>query len=69
VDRFPEDEVSLRMNIRQYLDWNGSYAPINREERNLAAILYHVLLLEDNLTRFLALIRCPYVVDESEMGI
>ncbi len=57
------------MNIREYLNWGGGYSAINREERNLTAILYHVLLLGDNLSRFLALIHCPYVVDESEMGI
>ena len=57
------------MNIRQYLDWADSYTAINREERNLAAVLYHVLLLEDNLTRFLALIECPFDVIEPEMAI
>ena len=43
------------MSIREYLNWNSSYSAINREERNLAAILFHVLLLGDNLKRFLAL--------------
>ena len=57
------------MNIREYLNCKSSYAPINREERNLAAILYHVLLLNDNLGQFLALIECPFDVLESEMGI
>ena len=57
------------MNVREYLDWNSSYSAINREERNLAAILYHLLLLGDNLSRFLALIQCPFDVVESEMGI
>jgi len=57
------------MNIREYLNWDSGYSAINREERNLAAILYHVLLLEDNLSQFLALIQCPFEVLESEMGI
>ena len=57
------------MNIRQYLNWTSSFTAINREERNLAAVLYHVLLLEDNLTRFLALIECPFDVVEPEMAI
>ena len=57
------------MNIRQYLNWTKSYTAINREERNLAAVLYHVLLLEDNLTRFLALIECTFQVVESEKAI
>ena len=56
-------------NIRKYLNWDSSYSAINREERNLAAVLYHVLLVEDNLRRFLALIQCPFEVLESEMGI
>jgi len=58
------------MNIREYLGWNSGYSAINREERNLAAALYHVLLLEDNLTRFLALIECPFdVVEPEEIAI
>ena len=57
------------MNVREYLDWNSSYSAINREERNLAAILYHLLLLGDNLSRFLSLIQCPFDVLEGEMAI
>ena len=58
------------MNIRDYLNWTDGYTAINREERNLAAVLYHVLLLEDNLTRFLALIECPFdVVEPEEIAI
>ncbi len=56
-------------DIRAYLNWDSGYSPINREERNLAAILYHVLLLSDNLGQFLDLIECPFEVVESEMGI
>ena len=29
----------MMTNIREYLDCDGSYSAINREERNLAAIL------------------------------
>ena len=57
------------MNIRDYLNWTDGYTAINREERNLAAVLYHALLLEDNLTPFLALIDCPFDVVESEKAI
>ncbi|MBA7619585.1 hypothetical protein ES703_26924 [subsurface metagenome] len=59
----------MMTNIREYLDCNSSYSAINREERNLAAILYHLLLSNNNLDRFLALIECPFDVVESEMGI
>jgi hypothetical protein len=38
------------MNIREILHFNTPYFTINREERNLAAIFYHALLLKDNLT-------------------
>lgn len=41
------------MNIRSLLNHNTSYYTFNREERNLAAILYHVLLINNNLKRFL----------------
>jgi len=57
------------MNIREYLNWNRSYSAINREERNLAAVFYHVLLLKGNLSQFLGLIKCPFEVLQSEMGI
>ena len=56
-------------NIRSYLCWDKNYAAINREERNLAAIFYHALLLKDNLSRFLEMISCPFVVKDQEMGI
>ena len=56
-------------NIRSFLSWNKNYAAINREERNLAAVLYHVLLLKDNLNSFLEYIECPFKVDPLEMGM
>lgn len=56
-------------NIRDLLNWSSSYSTINREERNLAAVFYHLLLLGDNLRRFLDLIDSPFQVLESEMGI
>lgn len=57
------------MNIRDYLDWTDGLTVINREERNLAAVLYHTLLLKDNLTRFLRLIHCPFKVIKPEMAV
>jgi len=56
-------------NMRNYLNWTGSYSTINREERNLAVVFYHVLLQRDNLRRFLDVIRSPFGVVESEVGI
>jgi hypothetical protein len=57
------------MNIREHLGWHDSYSLINREERNLTAILYHVLLTGDNLSRFLEKIKCPFEIHPDEMGI
>lgn len=52
------------MNIRNFLGFTGEYYSINREERNLAAILYHLLLLEGNLGIFLTLIGTSHTPDE-----
>ncbi len=41
------------MNVRSLTGFERPYYEINREERNLAAIFFHVLLLADNLERFL----------------
>lgn len=57
------------MNIRQHLYYNDGYYTINREERNLAAILYHMLLLENNLTRFINAIGSKFSIINNEMGI
>ena len=56
-------------NIRSYLNWIKGYYEINREERNLAAIFYHVLLLNDNLTKFLGTISCKFSIKPEEVGI
>lgn len=55
--------------MRTLLGHSGGYHAINREERNLAAIFYHTLLLGDNLERFKQLVGCPYPTVEEEMGI
>lgn len=57
------------MNIRTLLDFKDGYYKINREERNLAAIFYHTLLLGDNLKLFLISIDCKLPVIENETGI
>lgn len=56
-------------NIRTFLKWGKGYHEFNREERNLAAILYHVLLTDDNLSRFLNTIACDYQIVPAEAGI
>jgi len=57
------------MNIRNYLDFKNGYYLINREERNLAAIFYTLLLQKDNLKRFLDTISCPFPINNEEMAI
>ena len=39
-------------SIRELLSWEKPYSKFNREERNAAAILYHLLLTGTNLARF-----------------
>jgi hypothetical protein len=57
------------MNIRTSLDFINGYYLINREERNLAAIFYHLLLQKDNLHRFLGTISCSFPIIETELAI
>ncbi len=57
------------MSIRHHLNYKDGYYKINREERNLAAIFYHTLLLGDNLKLFLDEIGCKFPIVEKEMGI
>ncbi|QIK67293.1 hypothetical protein G7072_13875 [Nocardioides sp. HDW12B] len=52
-------------DFRELSGVGETYWAINREERQYAAILYHLLLNGDNLPRFLELIDCPYKVDET----
>jgi len=57
------------MNIRSLLDFDRNYSQINREERNLAALLYYALFQNNNTQRFLSLIGCPGECDGADFGI
>lgn len=57
------------VNFRDAVNWTDGYHTINREERNLAAIFYHALLLGDNLSRFLDLIGYEHPVDPGEFAV
>lgn len=48
------------MNLRTITGFKNGYYEINREERNLAAIFYHLLLQNDNLNKFLKLLQDKY---------
>ena len=49
------------MDVRKLLGWATPYESFNREERNLAAIFFHVLNLPGNLDAFLAATGCAPV--------
>ena len=57
------------MNIRELLNYSPAYFTINREERNLAAIFYHVLLINNNLEKILSKLDINYPIIEEEVGI
>lgn len=43
----------FKNNLREIIESNEKYYNFNREERNLAAIFYHTLLMDKNLDKFL----------------
>jgi hypothetical protein len=51
-----------RTNLRSILGFAGGYESINREERNLVAILYHLLMDQRNLERMLTLVASSQAV-------
>ena len=59
----------MTVNIRTALNFTDGYFKINREERNLAAIFYHTLLIDDNLKKFLDKIGSKFPIVDTEMGI
>ena len=56
-------------NFPSEFGFDQPYWTINREERNYAALLYHVLLCNDNLERFLADIDYKGVVIPDQVAI
>jgi hypothetical protein len=58
-----------QMTLRASLDFKDGYFTINREERNLAAIFYHTLLINDNLKKFLSAIGCDHKIVEHETAV
>ena len=56
-------------SIREMANISEPYYNINREERNLCAILFHLLLSEDKLKKFLKIIDNRFPVEEQHMGI
>ena len=66
------DPYKLRriiMNIRKFFNFDEKYSKFNREERNLAAIFYHLLLIEDNLKTFIGKVEGSPGINKEELGI
>ena len=61
----------MRKSIREYFELMGPYHSLCREERNLCAMLYHLLLSNsENLPRFLKSInRQPEKADNAEIYV
>lgn len=59
----------MKTNIRKISGCNNEYCLINREERNLSAIFYHLLLINDNLDKFLHKINCSFPINKNELCI
>lgn len=57
------------MSIRALTGFDRPYYEINREERHLAAVFFHALLLGNNLERFLRRVGCDYPWCEEEAGM
>ncbi len=57
------------MNIRDFLSQDESYFQFNREERNIAALLYHLLFVGANLKRFYDLIGCECPVNSADSEV
>lgn len=60
---------SAGLNARGLLRWTDGYHTICREERNVAAIFYHLLLKGSNLRRFLDLVGSSLPVRPEETAI
>ena len=60
-----EKQNDDKKGFAEKIGFSGSYEEINREERNLSAILYHLLSYEKNLRALLALISYPVIAIEN----
>jgi len=56
-------------NARALLGWTQGYHTICREERNVAAMLYHLLMHGPNLKAFLDLAGCKLPVVDDQVGV
>jgi len=59
----------MEKNIREYADITENYSYFNREERNLVAVLYYLLLKPDNMERFLELVDKDIEIVQDQFGV
>lgn len=57
------------MNLRELAGFDGPYWSINREERNVVALLYAALLQGDNVLRFLRTLDLGLPVNPDEVAV
>ena len=57
------------MNLRELVGAEQPYWQINREERNLVALLYAALLQGDNLPRFLHAVNADLPLERQEVSV
>lgn len=56
-------------NARAILKWDRGYEEISREERNVAALFYHLILEPQNLRRFIALAESRLPIVEEQVAV
>jgi hypothetical protein len=64
-----DDSAHKKASARSLLGWNEGYHAICREERNVAAIFYHLLLQGTNLRRFLGHVKCKLPIRADEIAV
>jgi len=69
ASRTMDDCTRKKASARSLLGWKDGYHAICREERNVAAIFYHLLLQGTNLRRFLDRVDCKLPIRTDEIAI
>ncbi len=59
----------MEKNMRQYAGITENYSHFNREERNLVAVFYYLLLKPGNLERFLEMVGKDIEIVQDQFGV
>ena len=62
-------KCKMEKNMREYAGIIENYSHFNREERNLVAVLYYLLLKPGNMERFLELVAKSIKIVQDQFGI